>query len=132
MSSSANIRRLDDYILLGRTGLRVSPLCFGAMTFGDPDGMGVDEATSRELFDCYRDHGGNFIDTANVYAGGNSERILGKFVRDSSVREEAHGEQHKSRAARKDPATYGLTRERVYAAMPNYLAFVRESQGIVW
>jgi hypothetical protein len=53
-------------------------------------------------------------------------------VRDALAREEAHGAQHKSRAERKDPATYGLTRERVYAAMPDYLAFVRESQGIVW
>jgi aryl-alcohol dehydrogenase-like predicted oxidoreductase len=87
MSAPANSRGLDDYALLGRTGLRVSPLCLGAMTFGDPDGMGVDEQTSRALFDHYRDHGGNFIDTANVYASGNSERILCAFLKESSVRD---------------------------------------------
>jgi aryl-alcohol dehydrogenase-like predicted oxidoreductase len=87
MSTSSSKRTMSEYVLLGRTGLRVSPLCFGAMTFGDPEGMGVDEATSRALFDCYRDHAGNFIDTANVYAGGNSERILGELIKESSVRD---------------------------------------------
>ena len=57
----------------GRSGLVVSPLCLGTMTFGMPD-WGADETTSRALFDTYREAGGNFVDTADVYAGG-GERV---------------------------------------------------------
>ncbi|MDJ0840286.1 MAG: aldo/keto reductase [Acidobacteriota bacterium] len=73
--------QLDHYKLLGSTGLRVSPLCLGTMTFGTEWGWGSDEAVSREIFERYAERGGNFIDTANYYTGGSSERLLGKFLK---------------------------------------------------
>jgi aryl-alcohol dehydrogenase-like predicted oxidoreductase len=79
---------LTSYRLLGRSGLRVSPLCLGAMTFGKGPGFewGADESEARKLFDIYVDRGGNFIDTANIYAAGESERLLGKFTENSRQR----------------------------------------------
>lgn len=74
------IGRMDCYRLLGRSGLRVSPLCLGTMTFGTDWGWGADEATSRLIFDRYAEVGGNFIDTANFYTNGTSERMLGSFM----------------------------------------------------
>jgi aryl-alcohol dehydrogenase-like predicted oxidoreductase len=65
---------------LGNTGLRVSELCLGAMTFGTEWGWGADEAESRRMFEAFADAGGNFVDTANAYTGGTSERYLGKFL----------------------------------------------------
>jgi len=69
------------YKLLGRTGLRVSELCLGTMTFGQDWGWGADRDTCRAIFDAYVEQGGNFFDTANLYTGGASETLLGEFVR---------------------------------------------------
>ena len=80
-------RNLNDYITLGRSGLRVSPLCLGTMTFGTEWGWGAEEKTSREVFDRYVDAGGNFIDTADFYTGGHSEELLGKFISERGVRD---------------------------------------------
>jgi aryl-alcohol dehydrogenase-like predicted oxidoreductase len=77
---------LANYYLLGRSGLRVSPLCLGAMTFGN-NTWGCDEVTSRAMLDRYCDAGGNFIDTANLYAGGDSEEILGRIFKESGKRD---------------------------------------------
>lgn len=74
---------LDTYRLLGRSGLRVSPLALGAMTFGTDWGWGADTDESRKLFDTYIERGGNFIDTASMYTGGSSEKLLGEFTRDN-------------------------------------------------
>lgn len=68
------------YKLLGRSGLRVSELCLGTMTFGDAWGWGANAKESRQIFDAYVDAGGNFVDTANIYVGGDSERILGEII----------------------------------------------------
>ena len=68
------------YKLLGRSGLRVSELCLGAMTFGDENGTGAPKAVARQIYDRYRDQGGNFIDTANIYTGGSSEIQLAEFL----------------------------------------------------
>ena len=73
---------LDSYRLLGRSGLRVSPLSLGTMTFGSDWGWGADEDEARRLFDTYVDRGGNFIDTASMYTAGSSERLLGRFMAD--------------------------------------------------
>ncbi|MFT4133354.1 MAG: aldo/keto reductase [Labrys sp. (in: a-proteobacteria)] len=73
---------LDDYRLLGRSGLRISPLSLGTMTFGTDWGWGADEAEARRIFDTYVDRGGNFIDTANQYTNGTSERFVGTFAAD--------------------------------------------------
>ncbi len=78
---------LTDYTTLGRTGLRVSPLCMGAMTFGTEWGFGVDEKISRQMFDRYVGAGGNFIDTADGYTNGNSEMMIGKFVTEGKLRD---------------------------------------------
>ena len=64
---------------LGRTGLKVSNLCLGAMTFGNEQ-WGCDEATSRRIVDRFLDAGGNFIDTADVYSAGVSEEITGRAI----------------------------------------------------
>jgi aryl-alcohol dehydrogenase-like predicted oxidoreductase len=66
---------------LGRTGLKVSNLCLGAMTFGNQQ-WGCDEATSRAIVDRFLEAGGNFIDTADIYSTGVSEEITGRAIRD--------------------------------------------------
>jgi aryl-alcohol dehydrogenase-like predicted oxidoreductase len=71
--------QLNHYRLLGRSGLRVSPLCLGTMTFGTEWGWGADKETSRAIFDRYTERGGNFMDTANRYTEGTSETWLGEF-----------------------------------------------------
>lgn len=78
---------LTKFRSLGRSGLVVSPLALGTMTFG-PGRWGADEATSRSMFDAYRAAGGNFVDTADIYSGGESERLVGKFIADSGSRDE--------------------------------------------
>jgi aryl-alcohol dehydrogenase-like predicted oxidoreductase len=71
---------LDHYVTLGRSGLRVSPFALGAMTFGeDPGGAGCSVEESEKILATYLDLGGNFIDTANFYTNGHSEKILGDF-----------------------------------------------------
>ncbi|MBF6328083.1 aldo/keto reductase [Nocardia transvalensis] len=74
---------LDTYRLLGRSGLRVSPLALGAMTFGADWGWGADSGDARKLFDIYVERGGNLIDTASMYTNGHSEQLLGEFTRDN-------------------------------------------------
>jgi aryl-alcohol dehydrogenase-like predicted oxidoreductase len=73
---------LDTYRLLGRSGLRVSPLALGTMTFGSDWGWGASRDEARRIFDTYVDRGGNFIDSANVYTNGSAERLVGEFARD--------------------------------------------------
>jgi len=71
---------LDHYITLGRSGLRVSPFCLGAMTFGEDLGWGSSEAESKAIMDRFIERGGNFIDTANLYTKGHSEQIIGDHI----------------------------------------------------
>lgn len=75
-----NTISLDSYRLLGRSGLRISPIALGTMTFGMDWGWGADEHEARRIFDAYIDRGGNFIDTANQYTNGTSERFIGDFA----------------------------------------------------
>lgn len=67
-------------VVLGRSGIRVSELCLGTMTFGSSRGWGAPEETCAAVYADYRDAGGNFIDTANLYTGGDSESILGRLI----------------------------------------------------
>lgn len=69
------------YKLFGRTGMRVSELCLGTMTFGEEWGWGASAEGSKALFETYVAAGGNFFDTANYYTGGSSEKILGELIR---------------------------------------------------
>jgi aryl-alcohol dehydrogenase-like predicted oxidoreductase len=72
---------LDKYRLLGRSGLRVSPLSLGTMTFGSDWGWGADADEARRIFDTYVDRGGNFVDTSVNYTDGTSERMVGAFAK---------------------------------------------------
>ena len=78
---------LTNFRTLGRSGLVVSPLALGTMTFG-PGGWNADDATARSIFDAYRDAGGNFIDTADIYSGGESETLVGRFIKDTQSRDD--------------------------------------------
>jgi aryl-alcohol dehydrogenase-like predicted oxidoreductase len=71
---------LDSYITLGRSGLRVSPLTLGTMTFGEDWGWGASPEASEAILAEYLDRGGNIIDTANIYTNGHSEKIVGDFL----------------------------------------------------
>ncbi len=68
------------YKLLGKSGLRVSELALGTMTFGEDWGWGADKATSRAIFEAFAEAGGNFIDTACNYTEGTSEKFIGEFA----------------------------------------------------
>jgi aryl-alcohol dehydrogenase-like predicted oxidoreductase len=68
------------YKLLGNSGLRVSELSLGAMTFGEEWGWGASKEESKKIFDAYANAGGNFIDTANKYTFGTSEKFCGEFI----------------------------------------------------
>ncbi len=68
------------YQLVGKTGLRVSRICLGTMTFGKTTPDGSNQADSAAVFDAFAEAGGTFIDTADMYAGGESERILADLI----------------------------------------------------
>ncbi len=71
---------LDHYVTLGRSGLRVSPLCLGTMTFGEDLGWGSSVKESEQIIDRYLELGGNFLDTANFYTKSHSEKIIGDHI----------------------------------------------------
>jgi aryl-alcohol dehydrogenase-like predicted oxidoreductase len=71
-----------NYRLFGRSGLRVSEISLGTMTFGEDWGWGSSKEEARKIYEAYREAGGNFIDTANVYTNGTSETQVGEFIHD--------------------------------------------------
>jgi aryl-alcohol dehydrogenase-like predicted oxidoreductase len=113
---------LTDYSLLGRSGLRVSPLCLGTMTFGTEWGWGSDEATCREMFDRYLAAGGNFIDTADGYTNGRSEEIVGKLVKESRTRDRVvMATKFTFNAEPGNPNAGGNGRKNIYRALEGSL-----------
>lgn len=76
---SDKVASLAKYTMLGRSGLRVSPLCLGTMTFGKEWGWGNTEEESHAILRRYLEAGGNFVDTANFYTGGTSEEMIGRY-----------------------------------------------------
>jgi aryl-alcohol dehydrogenase-like predicted oxidoreductase len=78
---------LDSYVTLGRSGLRVSPIGLGAMTFGEDHGWGASVETSETILSDYLERGGNLIDTANAYTNGHSEKIIGDYFARSGRRD---------------------------------------------
>ncbi len=78
---------VKEYVTLGRSGLRVSPLTLGTMTFGTEWGWGTEENISRSIFNRYIDAGGNFVDTADLYTAGTSEKMVGLFIRQRNLRD---------------------------------------------
>ncbi len=116
--------QLTDYRTLGRSGLAVSPLALGAMTFGTAR-WGSDEETSRAVFDAYLEAGGNFIDTADVYSGGNSEAMIGGFVADRSLRDRLVIATKSGFAAGQGPHGGGNGAKHVQAALEGSLRRLR-------
>ena len=80
---------LERYYTLGASGLKVSRLALGTMTFGTDWGWGADRDTAQAMFDAYVEAGGNLFDTADMYVGGESERLLGAFVKERGLRDRA-------------------------------------------
>lgn len=114
--------KLDDYVMLGRSGLRVSPLTLGTMTFGTEWGWGADEAGARKLFDHYLDLGGNFIDTADAYTGGRSETWVGKMIRERNARDKVVlGTKFTFGAEPGNPNAGGNGRKNIYRALEGSL-----------
>jgi aryl-alcohol dehydrogenase-like predicted oxidoreductase len=110
--------KIDSYITLGRSGLKVSPLCLGTMTFGTGDGWSADAAKSRAMFDLYLDRGGNFIDSADGYTGGESERLLGRFIAETKSRDKVVLATKFTFAAEKgNPNSGGNGRKNIYRAL---------------
>src|SRR5580693_4715755 len=77
---------LNSYTTLGRSGLRVSPFCLGAMTFGEDWGWGATPEDSSKIIGTFLERGGNFVDTANFYTYGHSEKIIGDFIAQDRAR----------------------------------------------
>lgn len=112
------------YKLLGRSGLRVSEICLGTMSFGNDWGFGADEATSHEVLDAYAEAGGNFLDTANKYHNGETEEICGRWL---------EGKRHQFVVAtkyslamdHKDPNTAGNHRKNLMRSVEESLKRLR-------
>ncbi|HEY6453482.1 MAG TPA: aldo/keto reductase [Steroidobacteraceae bacterium] len=80
---------LHSYYTLGGSGLRVSRLALGTMTFGTEWGWGADKSTARQLTNAYLEAGGNFFDSADAYTGGTAETWLGEFIAERKLRDQA-------------------------------------------
>ncbi|MEP6778408.1 MAG: aldo/keto reductase [Gemmatimonadaceae bacterium] len=111
---------LSDYRTLGRSGLAVSPLALGTMTFGTAR-WGSGEDDSRAVFNAYIDAGGNFVDTADVYAGGRSEEMLGRFVAERSLRDQVVLATKAGFSAGRGAHNGGNSRKHIYTALDNSL-----------
>ncbi|AWN50458.1 aldo/keto reductase [Methylobacterium sp. 17Sr1-1] len=115
---------LSDYRTLGRSGLGVSPLALGTMTFGTAR-WGLDEAGARAVFDAYVDEGGNFVDTADLYAGGESEAMLGRFIAERSLRDRIVLATKAGFAAGAGPHAGGSGAKHLHAALDGSLRRLR-------
>ena len=115
-----------EYRKLGATGLDVSRLCLGCMTFGEPDrgthGWTLPEEESRDILRHAIDSGINFFDTANVYSLGSSEEILGRAIRDYGLRDEVVIATKVSGRMHDGPNGGGLSRKAIFAAIDASLA----------
>jgi aryl-alcohol dehydrogenase-like predicted oxidoreductase len=114
--------KVNEYTTLGRTGLRVSPLCLGTMTFGTEWGFGAEEQVSQQMFDAYIDAGGNFLDTADGYTNGHSEELVGKFIEARKLRDFAVvATKFTFGAQPKNPNAGGNGRKNIYRALEGSL-----------
>lgn len=111
---------LRQYRTLGRSGLIVSPLALGTMTFGTAR-WGSDEEDSKAVFNAYVEAGGNFVDTADVYSGGRSEEMLGKFITERNLRNEIVLATKAGFAAGKGVHTGGNGAKHLHAALEGSL-----------
>jgi len=114
--------KLSGYVTLGRSGLKVSPLCLGTMTFGEDWGWGSSEETAREIFNAYVESGGNFLDTADGYVNGKSEELLGKFIKERQLRDRLIvATKFTFNAQEGDPNAGGNGRKNIYRALEGSL-----------
>ena len=113
------------YQLLGRSGLRVSELCLGTMTFGEDWGWGSSKEESRKVYDAFREAGGNFIDTANVYTNGTSETFLGDFISAERQRVVLATKYTNAMPGANDPNAAGNHRKSMFQAVEGSLKRLR-------
>ena len=118
---------LDSYVSLGRSALRVSPLTLGAMTFGEDHGWGTSVEESESILAEYLDRGGNFIDTANIYTNGHSEKIIGDwFAARPGLRDRVViGTKFYANLYEGDPNGGGAGRKSIMVALDNSLRRLR-------
>ncbi|MER5175677.1 MAG: aldo/keto reductase [Candidatus Nitrosocosmicus sp.] len=104
------------YYLLGKSGLRVSEICLGTMTFGEEWGWGASKEECHKIFNTYVEAGGNFIDTANKYTEGTSEKFIGDFI--SSDRDRfVLATKYTSNTRRGDPNAGGNQRKNMVQSL---------------
>ena len=115
---------LTNYRTLGRSGLVVSPLSLGTMTFGTAR-WGLDEAGSSAVFHAYVEAGGNVVDTADVYSAGRSEAMLGKFIDEGKLREKIVIATKAGFAAGQGVHTGGNGAKHIHAALEGSLKRLR-------
>ena len=106
-----------EYRFLGNTGLKVSELVLGTQTFG----WGADEKAAFTMADLYVDHGGNFFDTANIYNQGVSESILGKWLKQSGIRDSLIIASKVFFPTGEGPNDTGLTRKHIHRSIDESL-----------
>ena len=112
---------LTDYRTLGRSGLIVSPLALGTMTFGNK-GWGSADDVSEAIFNAYVDAGGNFLDSADTYSKGRSEELLGQYVRERALRDQlVLATKFTWNAVPGVPVTSGNGRKNIYRALESSL-----------
>jgi aryl-alcohol dehydrogenase-like predicted oxidoreductase len=117
---------IAQYSLLGRSGLRVSPLCLGTMTFGTEWGWGSPKETAFAIVDRFLEAGGNFIDTADGYTGGTSEAILGEYLSARGARDKVVlATKFTFNARPGDPNAGGNGRKNIYRALEGSLGRLR-------
>lgn len=115
---SARIPSVATYRLLGRSGLRVSPLCLGTMTFGTEWGWGAVRETAFAMLDRFAEAGGNFLDTADGYTGGTSETFLGDYFAERGTRDRfVVATKYTFNAVPGDPNAGGNGRKNLYRAL---------------
>jgi len=118
---------LDHYVTLGRSGLRVSPLCLGTMTFGEDLGWGCSVEESQQIMDRYIELGGNFLDTANFYTKSHAEKIIGDHIGQHPARRDrlVIATKFSGNLYLGDPNGGGSGRKSVIAACENSLRRLR-------
>ena len=123
---------LDHYVTLGRSGLRVSPMCLGAMTFGEDLGWGTSVEESVQIMDRYIELGGNFIDTANFYTKSHSEKIIGDHVGRYAARRDrlVIATKFSGNLYPGDPNGGGSSRKTIVASCENSLRRLQTFAGL--
>lgn len=116
---------MESYISLGHSGLRVSPLCMGGATI-EAGELGTDERSFRQIFDYYINSGGNFFDTADFYANGKSEGVLGKLINEGGLRNKiVLGTKFSISSDANNPNAGGNGRKNIYRALENSLLHLK-------